>query len=222
MNIQRNLSGNALRVYKAGLTLSTEQQEILIGTLLGDATMRLSGNRPVYAIKFEQGSAHQEYLRHLYDVFQPFCGTPPKSRLVDKKNNRISFTFSTYRHDAFVFYYNLFYEVQEKSEGSVKVKVIRESLAKHLTARSLAYWFMDDGTYSTDENGVTKSYLFSTQGFNYCENQRLCKMLKAKFNIQANVHKDQDKYRIYIIRASNETFLNLIRPYIHSDFKYKL
>lgn len=213
----RNLKGKALIKYKQSLTISPCQKDILIGTLLGDASMRLSQGKPVYAIKFEQGIQHKEYIEHLYEVFEPYCGTIPKERFIDKEKTRKSIGFTTYRHKNFIFYYNYFYEIQE-NKG---VKVIRKDIHKFLTPKAVAYWFMDDGTYHIDNYG-NRSYLFSTQGFQKVECQRLCDALKLNFNIDANVHKDRKKWRIYVRQLSSQKLLDLIKPFIHPNFQYKI
>lgn len=223
MNYIRNLRGNALKKYKEELKLTPDQRSIIVGTLLGDATMRLSGGRPVYSIKFEQGIQHKQYVEHLFEVFEAFCGTRPKDRFVDKQKTRKSVSFTTYRHHEFIFYYNYFYDIQDQQDGSKKgVKVIRKNIHKYLTPMAVAYWFMDDGTFIRDSKSGSKSYYFSTQGFEKTESQRLCDALKHNFNISANVHKDKDKWRIYVVASSKQTLLDLITPYIHSDFIYKL
>lgn len=217
MKNSRNLRGEALIKYKQSLTLSPCQKDIIVGTLLGDASMRLSKGKPVYAIKFEQGIQHKEYIEHLYQVFEPYCGTGPRERFVDKEETRKSIGFTTYRHNDFIFYYNYFYEIQ----GNKSVKVIRKDIHKFLTPKAVAYWFMDDGTYNKDNSG-NRNYLFSTQGFQKSECQRLCDALKLNFNIDSNVHKDREKYRIYVIRSSSQKLLDLMKPFIHNNFQYKL
>ncbi len=217
MKNSRNLRGEALMKYKQSLTLSPCQKDIIVGTLLGDASMRLSKGKPVYAIKFEQGIQHKEYIEHLYQVFEPYCGTGPRERFVDKEETRKSIGFTTYRHNDFIFYYNYFYEIQ----GNKSVKVIRKDIHKFLTPKAVAYWFMGDGTYHKDNSG-NRNYLFSTQGFQKSECQRLCDALKLNFNIDSNVHKDREKYRIYVISSSSQKLLDLMKPFIHNNFQYKL
>ncbi len=217
MNNSRNLKGKALIEYKQNLTISPCQKDIIVGTLLGDASMRRNKGNPIYAIKFEQGIKNKEYIEHLYQVFESYCGTVPKERFIDKEKTLKSIGFTTYRHDNFIFYYNYFYEIQ----GNKTVKVIRKDIHKFLTPKAVAYWFMDDGTYHINPSG-NRNYLFSTQGFQKFECQRLCDALKLNFNIDSNVHKDKDKWRIYVVLSSSQKLFDLIEPFIHNDFKYKL
>jgi hypothetical protein len=229
MNTKRNLTGKALITYKENLKLSNIQREIIIGTLLGDATMPMRGGKPVYGIKFEQGEAHKDYLFHLYEILEPFVGTSPSERYIDKAKTRKSFWFRTYRHKQFIFYFNLFYKTQpdtalgRQSPAEAKtIKIVPKNIHKFLTPRAVAYWFMDDGTYHIDQRSKIRSYAFSTQGFQKYEVERLCSALNFNFKIKANVAKDKDKWRIYILRESSQTLIELISPYIHKDFLYKL
>ena len=81
---------------------------------------------------------------------------------------------------------------------------------------------MDDGTYHDNQKSGKRSYLFSTQGFEKSEVERLCEVLKKKFNICANVHKDKEYWRIYILSKSSQTFVDLIKDDIIQNFQYKL
>lgn len=222
---KRNLHGLALERYKQTLKLTDQQREVLIGTLLGDASMSLRNGKPHYSVKFEQKVDKQSYIDHLYEIFEPFVGGPPRPRyfistiaLPDQKlEPKIkSYWFRTYEHNSLIFYYNYFYKIK----NGKKVKIVPKTIHKFLTARALSYWFMDDGTFNWNCN--KKSYLFSTQGFEKFECKRLCDALKLNFNICAAVHKDKDKWRIYILAESSELFKHIIQPYMHSDFYYKL
>lgn len=223
MNTQDNLRGKALEVYKESLKLTDVQREIIIGTLLGDSTMGLHKGKPFYGLKFEQSVLRENYIKHLAHEFQDFCGSFPQKRWIDKAKTRQAIWFRTYRHDSFRFYFNLFYRIEKDLETgqSFSRKVVPPNISRFLTARALAYWFMDDGTFHTAKNGQ-KTYLLSTQGFTKKECEILCNTLLTKFTIQASVHKDKDKFSISISRLSNGTFQNLIIPYVHSDFLYKL
>ena len=67
--IPKTLKGKALREYKQTITLNTMQREILVGTLLGDASMPLQKGQPVLCVKFEQNISKAGYIQHLYSVF---------------------------------------------------------------------------------------------------------------------------------------------------------
>ena len=205
------LRGKQLEIYKLSLKLTDVQREVIIGTLLGDASMSLRNGKPCYSIKFEQGEANADYVNHLYELFEPFTGTPPAWRWIDKNRTRRARWFRTYRHDSLIFYWNLFYVLDGR-------KIVSKKIAKFITPRVLAYWFMDDGNQTSD----SKTYCLNTQGFSKHESEMLCEILKEKFKITASVNKDKDSWRIYVWRESAETFRALVEPYVLSCFDYRL
>lgn len=77
---------------------------------------------------------------------------------------------------------------------------------------------MDDGSLTLASNSIH----LHTQGFDLSDNQLLQDVLKEKFNIIANVHKDRNYYRLYITAESVSLFVSLVQPYILPCFEYKL
>ena len=216
----KNLRGKYLINYKKKLKLTLIQKDILIGTLLGDATI-VKQKSINFNIKFEQKIANQDYINFLYEIFEPYVGTPPRVRNIkdNKTKSRQSIWFRTYRHIDFKFYYDLFYIKDSKT--LLKKKRVPKNIHKFLTARALAYWFMDDGTKYKNSNNIY-SYYLSTQGF-FLEDQKiLVKALKINFDIMVNIHKDRSKYKLYILAISKKKFIKLIKEFIHPCFLYKL
>jgi hypothetical protein len=230
----RNFTKKELVIYKQTLFLTEIQKDILVGTLLGDGSMSLKYNKPFYAIKFEQSIKHRNYIEHLFDVFNSFCLSEPKTRIINKRTSnqldyRESIYFKTFSHNCFIFYFNLFYRIDrviDKNTGILslkKKKIVPKNIHQLLTPRAIAYWFMDDGTFKCHNKSKTsKSYVFSTEGFEKHECQRLLDALKLNYNLDAQLHKDKVYWKIYISKKSTDILRTLIEPYIHSDFYYKL
>lgn len=211
--MKKYLTGKDLITYKKTLVLTDIQRDILIGTLLGDASMSKSkSDRP--NIKFEQKLDSSEYIYHLYDIFKDWVGTPPTIRNIEegKLSSRKSIWFRTYSHSALFYYFNQFYS---KESGK---KVIPFILKKKLTPRVLAYWYMDDGSFSLGN----ENYYLHTQCFTNFELKKVQVILKEKFNINTSLHKDRNYLKLYIKRDSNILFASIIRPYILPTFLYKL
>lgn len=87
--------------------------------------------------------------------------------------------------------------------------------------RSLAYWFMDDGYYETND----RTFLFCTESFNKAECLQLIELF-SKYGIKSGLKARKtlklDSYRIRISRHSVTKFRDLVNPYMHKDFAYKL
>src|ERR1700674_423005 len=123
---------------KIFFSVSPDLHEIIIGLSLGDLYIRKPRNNAL--LIFEQGLIHEAYILHLYILFKDYCNLGPKysQRKPDFRNGKIysRITFYTYSLPCFNYYHKLFYV-----NG---VKIIPLNIGELLTARSLAYWLMDD------------------------------------------------------------------------------
>lgn len=119
--------------------LTQEQQDILVGTLLGDSKLVFS-NFTNAAFACEQGLLHKNYLFSLFSVFKDLCTiTDPVERVFfDKRygKNYISYYFYTATLPIFSPYALLFYVINDLGK---KVKVVPSNILELLTPRALAY-----------------------------------------------------------------------------------
>ena len=155
--------------------------------------------------------ANKEYVFHLYYIFENWVGMSPKIREIKGggAKNRQSIWFRTYRHDIFNFYYKEFYVY-----GEGKKRVPKE-IVDWITPRVLAYWFMDDG--SKEQSG----YSLATHSFCYNDNLILVDAL-CKLGLDVSIHKDRNKFHLYIKAKDICKFNDLISIYILDCFLYKL
>lgn len=212
------LRNATLRNYKMTLQLTEGQREVLIGTLLGDASFSQRDNLPHYSVKFEQSELHEQYVHHLFDIFYPFVGTGPRRR--GKRTTNQSAWFRTIQHDSLIFYWDMFYVCTNGNGKMEKCKIVPKNIHKFLTPKALAYWFMDDGTF--DLSSGSKSYVFSTQGYKKDECEILRKALKKNFNIERTLQQDSPGWKLYVLRKYSPQFRELVRPHILDCFKHKL
>lgn len=208
--IPSNNDWTSLSKYKDSLVLTPEQQQLIVGSTLGDLYIRQIGKYS--RLVFEQ--KNKEYLFHLYDSFRDFTRTPPKERLQKRlptSDIKSTWYFSTISHPLIHDYRLLFYPDNKK--------IIPASLESLITPRSLAYWYMDDGSLHNN------SFSISTAGFTYDENRFLVNTLKSKFNISSTIwgHNTKNNYlSLYILQESSYLFFTLIEPYIVPSMSYKL
>jgi len=115
-------------------SLPPELQEVLVGCTLGDLSI-LRGKRSDNArLQFWQGIVNAEYLMHLYSLFESYCGSAPK--VYTRHSGKANVYFNTLTSPVFTEFNSLFY-----LDG---VKHVPANIGELLTARSLAYWAMDD------------------------------------------------------------------------------
>jgi len=123
--------------------LDSYLKQVLVGTILGDVYMRRFSKKANVRIVFRQGSIHASYLIHLFNLFQEFVLSPPSvSTITDKITGKIRYnlSFATLALPCFNELYESFY-----LNGK---KIIPNNIADLLTSVSLAYWIMDDGSFT--------------------------------------------------------------------------
>lgn len=87
----------------------------------------------------------------------------------------------------------------------------------NLDARGLAIWFMDDGSANAGKNGAH----ISTCSFDEDSQRRIVLKLQS-FGIECRYALYDGYYSIYIKKAGYLRLCELIRPYVHSRFTYKM
>lgn len=85
-----------------------------------------------------------------------------------------------------------------------------------LTARGLAYFYMDDG-YK-----VSSGFNFCTECYTLDEQKFLASVLRNKFSLECGVHSHSNGHRLYVHSSSKDKFVELVKPYILPMFNYKL
>ncbi len=200
-----------LEAHKKTLALTSIQREIMIGLLLGDGHLETANGR-TYRLKVEHGIAQKEYVDWLYEMLRNWIPQSPKARVKDSFGKPItSYGFTTYSSGLFRFYAQQFYHE--------KKKVIPKAIRKWLTPRAVAIWFMDEGSWKSDHH---QTYIIHTLGYAKRELALIQEAFKKKFDIDVGIHKQYDRYRLYVYSKSAQRFRKLIEPYMVSSMKYKL
>ena len=205
------MRSRAIEAYKTTLRLSDVQREILVGILLGDACLETQNAGRSYRLKIEQGIRHADYVQHLYSVLRDWVLSPPRPKQGQTRGvTTLSLAFQTVSHRELSFYGELFYRDRRK--------IVPEDVGELLTARGLAYWFMDDGSMKSSES---KGVLFNTHAFSSDDINRLVEVLKG-FGLLARTRRQSDGIQIYISGASYERFVELVNPYVIEAMRYKV
>ena len=181
------------------LAVTSHQEEILIGSLLGDAYITARGQ-----IQFEQSVHQKEYL---FWKHQELSSISYKNISIVKrfdkryKHENISYRFWTRQY--FISWREKFYF---KSKKLVPKNI-------QLTPLSLAVWYMDDGCFSDNK------CIIATDGFSQEDISFLQNLLLEKFNIKTSV---KNESKIMIKKESFNTFFSIISPHIILSMRYKI
>ena len=181
-------------------TLSKEQNELVIGSLLGDGY--LVKTTKGFAFRVNHGLKQKGYVDWKFDILKNLVNSPPRS-------SGKCYYFRTVSHPYFEYLHREFYP-----EG-------RRILPSHLVEENftpflLGVWIMDDGTKCGNQLRIN-SHCFSIE-----ENMQLQKFLSAKLGIKSVLNRDKNMVRIRIIEESMGDLIAQVKPYIIPSMLYKL
>jgi hypothetical protein len=185
-------------------SLTPTQHAVLVGSLLGDGTLRKQGDRPNALLEVNHSLEFKEYVDWKYQHFREYVLTPPKAR--HGNGNRVAYRFTTRSLPVFTCYYWWFYRNGEK----------QVPFDLELSPLILAVWFMDDGSKSR-----TAWYL-NTQKFSDAEQAFLRALLKGTFGLDSAANRDKQYLRIRISQESTKLMTQIVSPYLLPCFQYKL
>ena len=201
-----------LQKYKRKLALGQLQTSVLVGSLLGDGTLR-TGLRAANAnYKVEHGLKQKDYVFWKYEVFKEWVTTPPKISLRYDELRlpyQKSWWFRTIRHPNITLFYKKFY-----SDG---IKIIPEDIENFLDPLAFAVWIMDDGSLNKGRIDI------STYSFELKEIWLLQKAIINRFSLESNYYKDRDRgLRMYFRKSETQKLSRVISNFIIPSLQYKI
>ena len=190
------------------LELSNEQEQFILGSLLGDLSIDLTEQMKNAKLCLVHSVKQEELFMKKVEILGEFMGN---YKLYSQYDNRTDKIYQTWRgnrkaHKLFNEVYNLLYPNKIKT-------ITQEYLDKINHPIALAYWFMDDGS----ECGTIATNCFSLE-----EVELLINWLKTKWNIISTKQKNKENYVLHISQKSRLDFERLIFPYIVPSMYYKL
>jgi len=202
---------------KKKIVLTETQKSLIIGSLLGDGTMRIGKGAKNANFKVEHGLEQRKYVEWKYGILRPLVFSPP--RISYRYNNKRrkypkSWWFRTIRHPLLT---ELYYRFYKGNKRETRGKKIPKDIQKDLNPLVIAVWIMDDGSYSRGKIDL------STYSFSLSEIHLLQKGLKEKFNLCARYYEDRDRgVRMYFNQKETRKLIRLVKSYIIPSMRYKI
>jgi hypothetical protein len=181
-------------------SLSEAQHAIVVGSLLGDGSMRCKANA---LLEINHSYRQRSYVQWKYLHLAELVRTPPRTRRGN--GDRIAHRFVTRSLPVLTPYYRLFYGGGKKRVPDIE-----------LSPLALAVWFMDDGCRS--RNAV---YL-NTQQFVLGDQRRLLGILDRQYGIVGTLNRDKSYWRVRLTVDSTRRLAGLIEPHLLPELSYKL
>lgn len=196
--------GNTVYLHSGG-KYSYEQEQIILGGLLGDSSMN------DYMVKFNHSEKQKEYLLAKYKMFPTFSSKVSK-RISGFVSNMSLFSTNSIHNKTSVDFGDLCYK-----NGN---KVITKKWLDRLGPLGMAVWYMDDGTLA-QASGKTDKCVLCTNGFSL-EEVLIILDFFIKKGIDCYKIKQKTGYTVCFSPDGSKAFQSIIAPFIHSSMKYKL
>lgn len=184
-----------------------EQKEVVIGTLLGDGHLRDRG-----VLSISHSHSQLVYLRHLHSILMPHAKPIfyDDKLLKDAHNVAFSFGFRTVQHPWLKSMRDLFYPVGGR--------VFPDGVLRHLTHRSLAFWYFDDGHF---EDGLPS---FALGDITDEAAYQVARLVRERFSLDTYIKpQSTPTCKLLGIRAASaDAFCLLIRDFATADMLYKI
>lgn len=193
--------------------LTEEETSIIYGTLLGDTSILKPHSTATPRLTFNHGDPQEGYARHKTEVLSRL-GWSLKSKISQGySKGSILWNGVSSCLPALEPVYNLV-----TSNGK---KEVTQQWLNRLDLRSLAYWYMDDGSLSKYK-GEPYSCCLHTEGFSEYENYLITSWLKASGYDKVQRLESKGYSYVYIPRESCLAFLQDVKPFVHPSMQYKL
>jgi len=176
--------------------LTLIQNEVLIGSLLGDGSISLSEKSKYPRFKIDRKILDKPYLEWQYNIFENLFSSSIRSfERYDKRYNKSHqyCSFKTRAVPAFLKYYQDWYPNGKK--------ILPTNI--QLTKLIIAVWFADDGCLSrSGKKALTLK--FSTENFGKIGTEILSNKLDARYNIKFPIYQKKKDKDQWIIKTSTD------------------
>jgi len=191
--------------------LPPEPQQLLLGTLLGDACISQS---KVNSYHLRLGQKQLEYVRWKVSLLPEFFSDAIQISTTKLKTTQKVYTrycATSYVHPVFAELRQIFYP-----SG---IKVIARKMLERLDAFGLAVWVMDNGSGNRTWPGRID---LATNGYTLAEQKILQCWFVNRWNIRPAINFSKGTYRLRFGVADSRKLADIIRQYILPFFLYKI
>lgn len=193
---------------------------VLVGHIIGDASIKYSTNGKQASLSFEWGNL--AYANYVYNVLYYYCLSAPREqiRLSSAGTMVTTFCFQTVTHSSFLVLAYLF----KPNQGPKTVPV---SLIFFLcTPLALATWYMDDGGLQSYTGGHGMAAELQCQGFGIAVAEYMAEELNELYDLDCRVktitRKGVKMPVIVIPSRSYPALHSLLSPFMAPCMRYKL
>jgi hypothetical protein len=199
--------GNAEGSSQPPLILSPQQQDVLVGTLLGDGCLAKHGH--YHRLHIKHAIAQRGLAEFKYAVFGDFISMSPhvfSQRLKGRAYPCVQ--FATRTSPVFSEWHSRFYVG--------RTKAVPREISSLLSPLSVAVWVMDDG--AADYAGMT----LQTHSFTLADVRALRAALGERYGLETSERSNKGKTVIYVPVAGVSRLREMVEPFVLDSLLYKL
>ncbi len=195
-------------------SLSDRCIEVILGTLLGDGSLKVNRGYANARLSFRHSTVQKEYFFWKVNLLRESCSQKffweQPAEKEDKGSAKLRFQSAALPELTEI--YRL---ITKRGKRRVNRKWLNQ-----LTPLSLAIWWMDDGSLTVN----SRRGVFCTDSFSYEEQKVIARYLQVVWKVKTQIGSHRDKksntdfYRLWI-RSSEELkkFLRIILPHIEVE-----
>ena len=206
--------GDEISVHIDNCEITPQQEEIIIGSLLGDGNIKRQGEQTAY-FREEHGPKQTEYISWLANELGDV------TRNVSLKTKRGTAVLETKASLRIGDIHGLFYEN--------KKKIVPESIVERITPRAIALWYCGDGSLQAGTSKWKgKSYerrpraALYVNAFDDTESRERITRIFSRFNINPSWYQHGPHRAIMFSVKEAPKFFELIAPFVPKSMEYKL
>lgn len=206
---------NTLPKYILPNQLTKIQEEVLIGSMLGDGCLYKDKPQHKPYLSLGRSAIDKDYALWEADIFKDFISRIDEKSIFDKRTQKYYHSIKpiSRRCEVFEKYYQLWYPNHKK--------IVPSNL--ELNPLSLAVWFADDGCITTPNSKHRFLLKLSTHGFSVEEVKFLCELLSNRYNEYFGLTLGKDKKPvIYSADSGSREFLKEIDPVFPPGIERKI
>ena len=208
-------AGDEISVHITNTSLTAEQEEIIIGSLLGDGNIKKKSEQTAY-FREEHGPKQSPYVSWLANELGDITNK------VITETSRGTAVVATKTLLRLGDLYGLFYPEQKK--------IVPEFLVEQTTPRMIALWYCGDSSLQTGTStwkGKTykrrpRAALYTNSFGDQPESHDRINRIFSRFNIRTSWRKCGEYKTLNFNVKESEKFFELIAPFIPQSMEYKL
>lgn len=211
----KDMDGRHLSVVDEGLDFISEQ--VLLGTLLGDATIWKS-SPCAGTLRMSHGAPQRAYLEEKSRLLAPLIGG---SYDVRQKGGFGAGKVACRAYTRSTLYLS---EIRSRFYGEDGVKKVTPDLLASLGDVAMAFWLMDDGKLKFSERDGHSSWILHTEGFDVESVENIVRFLNERYGVDARaVPRENTKGSVvYFTSEGTRKMMSRLAPFFHPSMRYKV